>query len=236
MDRRERVYDPEEMLRSFVEAMLSRVWTALPGRISSFNPSKQTVEVQPAFNGQVMQTDGSFAALEMPLLVDIPVVFPGGGGATWTFPIKAGDECLVVFAARCIDNWYAQGYQPRTGPDANPANTPPDVRTHDLSDGFAIVGIRNQSRSFSSFDNSTARLRTDDDSCFIEFDPVNKKVNITASGGINFNGATIDSSGNVVSPGTVTGTTQVVAGSGGTAVHLTTHTHPGNGQPPTPGS
>lgn len=225
----------------FVESMLTRVWTALPCQVLSFNSAKQTIEAQPAINGRYRQQDGSFASIQMPRLVDIPVLWQGGGGATWTFPIAAGDECLVIFGSRCIDNWYTQGFVAPSGDTANPANDPAELRMHSLSDGFALVGLRNQSRKFASFDNATARLRTDDDSCFIEFDPVNKKVKITASGGINFNGVTIDSSGDVTAPGTVqgttvTGTTQVVAGSGGTAVHLTTHTHPSNGQPPTPGT
>ena len=33
------------------------------------------------------------------------MVFPGGGGFALTFPVAAGDECLVVFASRCIDDY-----------------------------------------------------------------------------------------------------------------------------------
>ena len=242
MDYRERVHDPEETMRMAFEAMVSRVWTALPGVIQAVSNNGNTVEVQPAVNGRVRQLDGTYKPIQMPKLVDVPICWQGGGGATWTFPVTAGDECLVVFASRCIDSWWQNGFVAptgQTGADGGPVNVmnnPPEYRMHNLSDGFAIVGVRSKKRAFASFDATTARLRTDDDSCYVEFDPVNKRVKIVASGGVTINNVTIDSSGNLVSPATVTGQTEVVAKTGGSAVHLSTHTHPSNGQPPTPGT
>lgn len=246
MDYRERVYDPEETLRMAFESMVSRVWTALPGVIQAVTNNGNTVEVQPAINGRVRQPDGTYKPIQMPKLVDVPICWQGGGGATWTFPVAAGDECLVVFASRCIDAWWQNGFVAPTGQKGadgapvNVLNNPPEFRMHNLSDGFAIIGVRSKARAFASFDASTARLRTDDDSCYVEFDPVGKKVKIVASGGITLNGVTIDTNGNVVSPQTITGQTQVVAGTGGSAVHLTTHIHAdpqgGNVAAPTAGS
>lgn len=233
MDYRERVNDPEETLRMAFESMVARVWTALPGVIQAVTNNGNTVEVQPAINGRVRQTDGTYKPIQMPKLVDVPICWQGGGGATWTFPVTAGDECLVVFSSRCIDPWWLNGFVAPTGgkgADGKPVNVlnnPPEYRMHNLSDGFAIVGVRSKKRAFASFDASTARLRTDDDSCYVEFDPVGKKVNIVASGGVTINGVTIDTNSNVVSPATITGQTQVVAGTGGSAVHLTSHTHSG---------
>ena len=203
--------------------------------------------VQPAIKGNVRAPDGSIIQVALPLLLDCPVVFPRGGGVSLTFPLGGDDECLVVFSQRCIDAWWQNGFvTPAGGSGAdgkpmNVQNNPPEFRMHSLSDGFAIVGVRSKARAFSQFDANTARLRTDDDSCYLEFDPTNKKLNGVFPGGITLNGVTIDTNGNVVTAGnitgaTVTGTTQVVAGSGGSAVHLATHTHPSNGAPPTPGT
>lgn len=240
------MYDAEETLRMAFQAMVSRVWTALPGVIQAVTNNGNTVEVQPAINGRVPQQNGTFKPIQMPKLVDVPICWQGGGGATWTFPIAVGDECLVVFSARCIDSWWQNGFVApagQLGADGKPVNAlnnPPEFRMHNLSDGFAIVGVRSKKRAFATFDTATARLRTDDDSCYVEFDPVNKKVKIVASGGVTINNVTFDSSGNVVSPQTITGQTQVVAGTGGNAIHLTTHIHVdpqgGNVQAPTAGS
>lgn len=215
------------------EAMIATKWSALPGVIQAVTNNGNTVEVQPAVNGRVLQTNGTYKPIQMPKLVDVPICWQGGGGATWTFPVTKGDECLLVFSSRCIDSWWQNGFvapagaKGADGKPVNPANNPPEYRMHNLSDGFAIVGVRSKARAFASFDANTARLRTDDDSCYVEFDPVGKKVKIVASGGVTINNVTIDSSGNVVSPQTITGQTQVVAGSGGSAVHLTSHTHSG---------
>lgn len=233
MDRRERVNDPEETLRAAFETMLARVWTALPGVVQAVTNNGNTLEVQPAINGRVRQLDGTFLPIQMPKLVDVPILWQGGGGATWTFPIQAGDECLVIFASRCIDAWWQNGFMApsgQKGADGNPVNimnNPPEFRMHNLSDGFAIVGLRSKKRAFTSFDSATARLRTDDDSCFLEFDPVNKKLKGVFSGGITLNGCTIDTNGNVTSPATVTGQTNVSAGTGGAAVDLLNHLHSG---------
>jgi hypothetical protein len=233
LDARERVFDPEETIRAAIDARASRIWTAIPGIVQSFNRAHNTVEVQPTINGRVRQIDGTWLRVQMPKVVDVPVVWPGGGGVTLVFDITAGDECLLHFSARCIDAWWSQGWvsavtgdKGADGGPVNPANDPPEYRMHNLSDGFASVGVRSLVRAF-AIDPGVCRLRTDDDATYFEFNPTAKTFKAVFSGGINLNGVTIDSAGNVISPATVTGTTQVVAGSGGSAVHLTTHTHGG---------
>jgi hypothetical protein len=84
--------------------------------------------------------------------VDVPVIFPRGGGCTLTFPVKAGDECLLIFADRCIDFWWQNGG----------VQKPVDLRMHDLSDAFAIVGPQSQAHKISGISTSAAQLRTDD--------------------------------------------------------------------------
>jgi hypothetical protein len=66
-----------------------------------------------------------------PLLLDIPFLVLGGGGARITFPISAGDECLVLFNDRSIDNYIA-------GAKSGPVSSP---RLHSFSDGIALVGF-----------------------------------------------------------------------------------------------
>lgn len=65
-------------------------------------------------------------------------------------------------------------------------------------------------------------------------------VEIDASTELKVQSPDSEFSGTIHTPGTITGDTQVVAGTGGSAVHLTTHTHPTAGtgppSPPTPGT
>jgi hypothetical protein len=237
MDRRERVNDPEEMLRMALDARAARIWTSLPCVVVSFNPQKQTIVAQPAVNGRVRQPDGTWLSIQMPQLVDVPVLWPGGGGVTLVFAIAAGDECLVHFSARCIDAWWAQGFAAATagtgtgadGKPVNPQNDPPVFRMHNLSDGFASVGVRSQARVF-TVDPNVCRLRTDDDSTYLEFNPTAKTLKCVFSGGIDLNGVTIDSSGNVVSPSNITADSTVIGNSDvqtGGGISLQNHVHSG---------
>lgn len=115
-----------------IESKLMDVHTALPAIIISFDASTRTVTAQPTIQRVFSEGEGLEGATNLPPCVDVPVVFPMGGGYELTFPIKAGDECLLMFAERCIDGWFESG-QP---------TQPNDFRQHDLSDAFAIVGVR----------------------------------------------------------------------------------------------
>lgn len=158
-----------------LDGLRSGLWTSMPGIIQSFNAGAVTVTVQLAIKGIVHAPDGSAQFVNMPLLVDVPVHFPRGGGCTLTFPVVKGDECLVVFAARCIDGWWQSGG----------VQAPIDPRIHDLSDGFAFVGFFSQATKIGGISTSTAQLRSNDGSTYVEVDPAGKVVNVVAPGGIN---------------------------------------------------
>lgn len=160
IDRRERQDDSVETQRVALDGRQAEIWTALPGIIQSFDAQAMTVVVQPAVMGQVTDQAGKTSSTTMPLLPDVPVVFPGGGGFTLTFPVKTGDECLVVFASRCIDAWWQNGG----------VGVPMEPRMHDLSDGFALVGVRSQARKF-PVNSTNVQLRSDDGATFIEMTP-----------------------------------------------------------------
>jgi hypothetical protein len=225
MDRRERVYDPEETLRAALDAFASELFCGMPGIVQKVKDNGMTVDVQPARKARIRNWDGTYQWVKLPVCQDCPVVIVGGGGVSFTAPIQKGDECFLAIADACIDQWWQLGG----------VQVPLDIRAHDLSDGFAIVGLRSKPRFFNA-SPTTARITTDDGTCYMELDPAAKKVNIVAPGGFTVNGMTVDSSGNVISPATITGKTQVVAGTGGTAVHLTTHGHPALNTAPTAGS
>lgn len=199
-DRRERYDDPEEPLRLALDGKQAQIWTALPGIIQSFNASAMTCTVQPAISGTVRQQDGKSALIKMPLLLDCPVCFPGGGGCTLTFPIAAGDECLVVFASRCIDSWWALGG----------VQGQAEHRMHDLSDGFVLPGVRSQPRKFQV--SGKTQLRTNDGATYVEIEngAIKLKGNVTIEGNLTITGTTIGNGINLnthTHPGDSGGTT-----------------------------
>lgn len=164
MDRRERFESVEDALRGALEGWQSNLWTALPAVVLSFSPALMTVDVQPTVMAKIKRPDGTFYDLALPELQSVPVIFPGGGGYTLTFPIAAGDECLCVIASRCIDMWWYYGLAPNTF--AQPQNDP---RMHNLSDAFALVGVRNKTRALSpAVVTNGTQLRSDDETMYVQ--------------------------------------------------------------------
>ena len=110
--------------------------------------------------------DGTKTYADYPPLPLVPVVFWGGGGISMTWPVAAGDECLLVFHDRDIDNWFLNG-----------AGQPPlSARVHDFADAFAIVGLRSGPRALGGVSTTAAQIRTDDGSTFVEVNPTGVKV------------------------------------------------------------
>lgn len=159
-------------MRIALGAAQSGIWTALPGIIQSFDPQAMTCTVQPSISLQQRGSDGTMSPINLPVLLDCPVIFPTGGGCTLTFPIKQGDECLVLFSSRCIDSWWQQG-----GIQGQAR-----LRMHDLSDGFVMAGPRSQPRVLSpSVNTSTVQLRSDDGQAFVEIHPTSHQIHAKTS-------------------------------------------------------
>lgn len=122
------------------------------GKISSFNATLQTAQVQIQIQRVKSQNpDGSTTWNSIPLLLDVPVVVLFGGSAALTFPIQAGDSCIVLFNDRDIDNWFA------TGQVGNPNTS----RYHHLADGIALVGINSMQSAISNYLTTGVRLAYD---------------------------------------------------------------------------
>ena len=152
IDRRERAGELLTGLMAAMDGERANIWTAMPGIVQSFDPEKRTVVVQPALRALVTDSDGSQSWVTMPLLVDCPVVFPGGGGFVLTIPLQLGDEVLMVFANRCIDAWW------QSGGVQNQA----EIRMHSLSDGFCVPGVTSVPKVQPAISTTEIHLRSDD--------------------------------------------------------------------------
>lgn len=193
-----------EVLASERKVLSEQMRVAMPGIIQSFDPDAVTALVQPAIRYIERDNDGNTSTQDYPLLVDVPVVFPRGGGCTLTFPVKEGDECLVIFADRCIDFWWQSGG----------IQEPVDGRMHDLSDAFCIVGPQSQAKKISGISTTAAQLRTDDGAAFIE---------LAAGGAVTITSPQITINGPLQVNGEITSTGDQVAG----GISQIGHTHGG---------
>ena len=174
LDERNPDADERQRLAEHRQSIKTRV--AMPGIIESFDADAQTVTVRCATR-ELLNLDGDQSWVDIPPLVDVPIVFPRAGGYVLTMPIKPGDECLVVFADNCIDGWWQSGG----------VQNQIDFRRHDLSDAIAIPGMWSQPRVLPNYSTDSAQLRTEDGSAYIELkggtiNIVGSAVNIRAGG------------------------------------------------------
>lgn len=177
MDQRERIADPQEAIREAIQGLLSSVFTALPGYVTQIDYTKSRCTVQPTIKSYVRQPDGSQVWVQLPLLINVPIVFPSVGGFALTLPLAVNDEVLVIFSGRCIDAWWQQGG----------VQIQAELRMHDISDGFAIPGPRSLPNVLSMISQNTAQLRSADGSTYVEITG-DGKVNIVAPNGLVING------------------------------------------------
>lgn len=179
----ERMSPDTEMLHKLRSGLLSDLRVAAPGIIKSFDAAKQTVTVQVAIRERV-NLDGKLSWKDIPILVDVPVCMPRAGGYVLTLPVQAGNECLVVFGDNCMDAWWQSGG----------VQNQIDMRRHDLSDGYALLGVWSQPRVIPGYSANSAQLRNDAGTVVIEV--AGAAVNVTAPS-VNVTGSeTVNVSGN----------------------------------------
>ncbi len=128
------------------------------GTIQSFDSDKQTATAtvnypKTFFKFNVATNLYDAVQINYPLLIDMPAIILGGGNSNLTFPITQGDQCLILFNDRSIDNWFQSG-------QVSPLNSP---RAHSFSDGIVLVGLNylmgSSATKLTDYDTERAVLR-----------------------------------------------------------------------------
>lgn len=169
-----------ELFMSFGDTTKNTLRVACPGIIQSFDSETQTVTVQLALREELTK-DFTKEWVNVPLLLDVPIIIPRAGQYCITMPIHIGDECLVIFADMCIDAWFTYGG----------VQNQLEKRRHDLSDAFAILGAWSQPRRIKNYAIDSCQIRNDDGSSYVEIkdSSINlKATNITLEGSVIING------------------------------------------------
>lgn len=229
-------------IKQGVDARLKDLHTAMPAIVESFDAEKQLATIQPAIRRIFITRDGDKEILvpsDLPILINVPVIFPRGGGFSLTFPVKKGDECLLTFCERSIDNWHETGE----------VKAPGARRFHSLSDATAFVGLSSIPNKVPNYDSANVQLKKDDGSVYVSVKQdssldihadsnVNvtcQNASVTASVNATLTAPVINLNGNTTIDGTltVTGATtapSVVASSSLSVAgkEMAGHTHSGS--------
>lgn len=93
------------MLDEKFDAETSRMHVAFPATVKTYDAETRRAEVQPSIKRKL--PTGEY--VEMPIIVDVPVVFPGTKKCGIHFPLEEEDEVLIVCCERSLDAWKDSG-------------------------------------------------------------------------------------------------------------------------------
>lgn len=165
-----------DVVQSIVDRSLNRLYTGMPAIVTDVSKlqSQNVISVQPAI--QKVRSDGE--SYDMPVLEDIPVQWPSGGGAIMTFPIKKDEDVWVMFSMQSMAEWWLT-------PEGT--SKPFDRRLHNLSDAFVLPEIfRKQNQPNVNPDDVEIRYKdgeiTIKEDSTVEFNNANGSYKINPAG------------------------------------------------------
>lgn len=145
-----------DIIRQAIEDRLVDVHTMLPGRIDSYDPTTQKADVEPLIKRLQRTVDGELSE-DIPVIPGVPVVFPRTQAFKLTFPVQAGDRCMLIFCERSTEAYQiGQGRQSAT---AQIKQTDPETfATHNLTDPVALLGWYNDAEALATADQDGMQL------------------------------------------------------------------------------
>jgi len=207
--------------------------TGMPGIILAVNEfeDNQFVSVRPALS-RLLET-GQVISNDEIVIDDVPVVFPSGGGALLSFPLKVGDAVWLSFSQRNLEDWlYSDGqgevipsdsrHFSMTDAVAFPciysalSNLKPSGSNVELKWGDKLISMKPSGEIAVSNASGSYSLKADGN---IEFRPAST---VTVIGNVEVQG-TLHTTQNITCDTTITGTTDVVGG----GKSLKNHVHSG---------
>lgn len=134
------------VLLAATEARLDDLWVALPARVETYDAATQRCSAQPVVRQAFQDESGDRQTQRLPVVTDVPVAWPGGGGFRLTFPLTPGDYVLLLCTSCSLDRWLVGG-----GADVDPQ----DDRRSTLSDAVAIPAVRDFGHPWAPSDNAS---------------------------------------------------------------------------------
>jgi hypothetical protein len=114
------------------------MFTALPGRVQSYDAATQLADIVPCIRHPVPQPDGTTLTEDLPVIPSVPVLWPRVGAWFLAMGLQPGDTVQLLFNSADIGPWLVGD-----GSTVNPA----DLRRHHLAHAVAIPGLYVQQRA-----------------------------------------------------------------------------------------
>ena len=138
-------------IRFALSQFLKRIATALPAGVASWSAATRRADLQPSI--RAVMTDGS--EVSRPVVPDVPMLFPSGGGYVLSFPMRAGDQVLRLACERGLGGFKSTH-----------AESSPDAGV--VLDGTSSVAIPGFGPLSIAPVSDGAALQTEDGSVYVE--------------------------------------------------------------------
>lgn len=139
-----------EVLRTAMDLASNDLFVARPGMVVKYDSNSQKADIKPLIKKPYIKKDGTKDVDSLPVLTDVPIIFPRAGGFYITLPLQPGDDVGLIFMDNSID-LYMNSFGTV---DIDPI----DLRSHDLSDAIAIPGMYPFLRSLSGISNTDLEI------------------------------------------------------------------------------
>ena len=163
------------VIRAAMESRLAEVHTMIPGSVISYDSTEQTASIQPMIKQRVpsvSEVDG-YVYEQLPIVHNVPVSFPQGGGSFIRWRLRAGDKVALVFSEvdtsqfRNLDGQAEPGDDTRHGlsyPIAYPGFMGSSTPQGTAEDGEMVIEAESTIKLGNDADEFIARAdRTDAD-------------------------------------------------------------------------
>ena len=127
------------LVANAVQRKLIDLHTALPGVIETYYPSKGCADISIAIKRKISETESSE---KVEVLPQVPVVIARTSEGGFHIPLKSGDQVLLIFCERSLDDFKL------AGGIVEPSSR---ARFFDYADAVAIPGLWHQPESLAYF-------------------------------------------------------------------------------------
>ena len=90
-----------QAIDSYFEQAMTGVHTSLLGEVVDYNETSHRAKVKPS----VLMLMGNGIQIELPELLEVPVLFPSAKSFDLEFPLEKGDKVMLVFQEQDISSW-----------------------------------------------------------------------------------------------------------------------------------
>lgn len=126
-----------EIIRRALESRLADLWTAIPGKVVKYDSTTRTADVLPVVRRPIATSEDELKHEDLPIIPNVPVLFPSGGGASITWPIVPGDFVQLLIQTLSPQQWRQSGE----------TSDPGDLRLHSLGNAVCVPGLMHNAQA-----------------------------------------------------------------------------------------